>query len=466
MLPKLLHSPFIWVPSSLSNMSLDYLIRAYYISFYLKKSLTKICVVDNAYYEQSLFDKIKPYIYYYIDTNISSLLYGPHYSFGSYVIQPDINCKQKILNTIYDNNIPESAITKQIICNDSEYIKEKIIETLFGNIKPIKQKNTIIEEDGVIYNLSENLLKYLKKFYTENCDNRLNKDTLNIIIKPYLQSKEKNIMEKLKKIKDTLLLINEYKSKSQEQKEEEREQEFENLEKKVKEYYHCDTLLDKSHWGYFAFTQFIIKFFAQYTGLVEGKIYIISDSTIDFSHIYTYFRDLWNNPIAIEIVDERKQFIINHLIERQIINNGEQIDIDAIGGTGYIADYNHSFNFTSFNNLVLSKTDLNIDNEEGLFDFINSLFLSKIIELNQNHYLIRLINLYIKITKNTELPPITNIICFGFGNDADYIIKQHNMTEYTLQILLKCFWNLADFITKQKINYDFSENDFFTLKIP
>jgi hypothetical protein len=73
MLPKLLHSPFIWVPSSLLNMTLDYLIRAYYISFYLKKSLTKICVVDNAYYEQSLFDKIKSYIYEILSNNNSKI---------------------------------------------------------------------------------------------------------------------------------------------------------------------------------------------------------------------------------------------------------------------------------------------------------------------------------------------------------------------------------------------------------
>jgi hypothetical protein len=210
-------------------------------------------------------------------------------------------------------------------------------------------------------------------------------------------------------------------------------------------YNNSNLLPDGLHFGRLGYINWVnnfvdnINFNCNY--LFDKKIYVISDSTIDYAP-YNLSDDVQN-----EIILERHNILIQKLVS--IGFNRENIIIDAIGGTGYISsgcnDYEESFNKLHKIEIKEKKIikyftdnfDINGNiNEKYFNNAINIIY--KVFGLNNDLFLCRLIKFYV----NNPNYKIDYLISLGFGNDINNIkqMDKNNIIDYkTLLFMTNLF---------------------------
>jgi hypothetical protein len=214
-------------------------------------------------------------------------------------------------------------------------------------------------------------------------------------------------------------------------------------------YNNCNLLPDGLHFGRLGYINWVntfvnnIDFNCNY--LFDKKIYIISDSTIDYAP-YNLPDDVQN-----EIILERHNILIQKLVS--IGFRRENIIIDAIGGTGYISsgcdDYEKTFkklydiqiNYKKMINYFTNNFDINGKiNDKYFNDAINIIYNT--FGLDNNLFLCRLMKFYL----NNSNDKIDYLISLGFGNDIGNIkqLESDKLIDYkTLLFMTNLFCSFA-----------------------
>jgi len=235
-------------------------------------------------------------------------------------------------------------------------------------------------------------------------------------------------------------------------------------------YYNYDGLLDNNHWGFKGFSTFIKNTTINYSkngtiAKINRNIYIIADSTIDFVpyfYVPNWKKKYWEHQLYNVIVNERKNILKEEFLNNNVVTRPEDIFIDALGGSGYLATMNENYPtfYDKFKNHYNKINDMYTDNINlvNFMEILNYLIKNYILILFNKEYefLPRIIDHFFSYKK----PKYTHILCFGFGNDIDSFInsKYYYHCEKYLVLFMKLFWKFAHFMINEYdalAQYDF-----------
>jgi len=386
--------------------------------------------------------------------------------FDKYIIKNYITRKLETNMTSLDikfvGNLGQNELFNKLEKNiDNEINKNKdYYNTKFSKIdSEFESKDIIIEEkELIVLNNSDmkeciwdetNFCDYLYKFYADNKLDLMNYsesftdlDKIDNAIDQFAELNKLSINDQNK----LTYLIKEFENKTLQELNDTQSLQIINFLYKLNTYYNCEYLVDKNHWGIIGYKKYIdliineIKENHKING--NEHIYIIADSTIDFSLIYTNFHDKWKNPMSQNIVNERIKYLKDKFKSELNIND---IVVDAVGATGYFATFDHNFNLELFienyRNIFTMYENYNKDFNK-LINVINFMIDENIITLNNgNIFLIRLIN---NFYENYSYPKYTNILTIGYGNDIDYSVDNDPfVTLQQAELMIKIYWSFC-----------------------
>jgi hypothetical protein len=210
------------------------------------------------------------------------------------------------------------------------------------------------------------------------------------------------------------------------------------------EYYISNLLSDKTHFGHIGYQNWVNNFLSKIKNkkkFFKKNIYVLSDSTIDYS------------PDCVSD-DNIKNIIVQHRIKyfENILKNeyfASNVHIDAIGGTGYVnsgdcieeliddLDY---FMKNSDTNILTIIDKITYKKQISMFEF-NLVYdnFKKHIDPNKYH------NLFIYRLENIK-HKIDYLIVLGYGNDIPYlndIDNKYGLNFMMIQFMVNLFWLYA-----------------------
>jgi hypothetical protein len=412
-LPKLIHSDLLWITY---GHFIDY-IKKLVICSYLYKELKITFIAEQCNID--LKEKLSEHLFCIDENNDWLELSGvTKYTRESINAEGWENFKQFMLYYLGINNITKEALLNLFNLNTD----------LIERIKSSQCKQLSVIDNLDIYN---HFKLFLRKFYDDNENYRYMKQTYYTTLDYYTP-----------------------RDKAQAQGN--------------KDYENNEGLLDKYHYGIKGFNSFMDKFAENLekinTNPIDNpNIYIIADSTIDYSSDY-------NNEKDNMYVKNRHKSLIRIFLRHRLIKIKENIYIDAVGGSGYISDLSKNYTFFTklcelYNEIQKKIKELEDSDESKKSDvyiakfieLLNYLLVNEIIIIFRDYFLSRIFTHFFcqtptSTTTTTIKPQYTNIICFGFGNDIDFFTSGgESYNQKNLLLFMQIFWKFADIIIS---NYD------------
>ena len=434
----MLHNELLWITPTLKNLNYTIYNQKYYITKELEKELSEYVNFIHILHNNKLHNELKKFIKYKLinENKIDDLNNLLYYFFDKEYQIEDL--------TMIDSKFSNS-IKNDINNFYNEY--KKIYE-----IYEIMYNNTYETSNDNIKETINQLLNYNKEKHPDISVSELSlTDTKKIT--NFLINKKLFLFDELfmNNINDSLYI---------------EDDSYYQLYSKLDIYYNHSSLLDQYHFGFKSYKKFIDNIIQNLTNNYKCNgiktFYIISDSTIDYSYIYNLFKEKYNHDLCKYIVEQRENYLKDKL--KSITDLETIIYIDAIGGTGYITEFEQTnFNLKKFiKNYIIYKNLYDDTNNEltnqsciKLFNLINKMINDEIIKINDTQnkndiYLIRIIK-YFFINKIN----FSNILCFGYGNDIDWSIdvNDNNFVKFNIiNLMMKIFWRLSYHIIYNFIN--------------
>jgi len=358
--------------------------------------------------------------------------------------------KVGFVGNLCSSNIEESNLTKEYL--DRCYKSDKLELMMYGNDYDI-----IKSVDDITISINDVFTNIEKLFETIDYKYKLVENDI-IILKNILhQALNIKLGNSLTKDLDNYTLQNPLIKDLNNDK-------LQNLLIYLYIYYTSEYLLDSSHWGDIGYKKYIDiimndinENYKKVEKVEEKNIFILSDSTIDFSYVHNLLPEKYDNPISKGIVNERKKYLESKLIE----NNFSKVVIDAVGGTGYFApckNFIRSYCYycdkedselPSLKQLYEAYTNKGKPLEE-LINLINRILWCEEINQNTNNdytiYIVRIIKHFYSFKK--PYPKYHHILCFGYENDIKYSLNSIDESLYIcnekLKIMILIFIDFCD----------------------